>query len=561
MGLLNAKVKLEIGWKKGKNGNITYVYVPVKKTYHKDKKYTTESRKVIGQLMDDGYVHINENFRVLFPNKEVIYLDENKAEKKSSAIKIGGTTVLNKLMNELQINDLIKECFGSSLEEKEDICNSINDLVCHQIINESAVAQHYNHFIFNHPNKNRIMNNDVEIGSFYKNLETTIGTKLFFKKWNKLNNKNSRIFVSYDSTNHPNYSRDNGVTLNELGKAKVHENIPQINIAYAVQQVTGIPLFYEIYNGSVNDVEQGKKIADFAKDIGINSINMIFDRGYFCEKTVDELMKYGFGFLMMIKTSNTAFKNIILDDKFVKDDPVNFIIGEDVYAQTIEANLFKNDLPAEKRFFHVYYSEEQFLKEKTEFNYIFQERLKYLNEYPDDYKNSNNDFDDYIQKTIDRNGEISFSSNQSAISNKMKEYGYFCLVSSMKLTAEEALDLYRGRDVVEKLFRTLKTHLDANVDRVHSDKSIYSKSFITFISAIIRNEIFQKTKKLRVKNKKDYTVPEIIYELEDIEVVKSLNKTYHMQSCLTKKQKALFNALNCTLRDVDIATSKLNKNL
>ena len=103
--------------------------------------------------------------------------------------------------------------------------------------------------------------------------------------------------------------------------------------------------------------------------------------------------------------------------------------------------------------------------------------------------------------------------------------------------------------------------MDANVDRVHSDKSIYSKSFITFISAIIRNEIFQKTKKLRVKNKKDYTVPEIIYELEDIEVVKSLNKTYHMQSCLTKKQKALFNALNCTLRDVDIATSKLNKNL
>ena len=81
MGLLNAKVKLEKGWKKGKNGNITYVYVPVEKTYHKDKKYTTESRKVIGQLMDDGYVHINENFRVLFPDKEVIYLDENKAEK------------------------------------------------------------------------------------------------------------------------------------------------------------------------------------------------------------------------------------------------------------------------------------------------------------------------------------------------------------------------------------------------------------------------------------------------------------------------------------------------
>ena len=80
---------------------------------------------------------MSERLKKINPSlaKEVrVVLDENKAEKKSSAIKIGGTTVLNKLMNELQINDLIKECFGSSLEEKEDICNSINDLVCHQII-------------------------------------------------------------------------------------------------------------------------------------------------------------------------------------------------------------------------------------------------------------------------------------------------------------------------------------------------------------------------------------------------------------------------------------------
>ena len=69
------------------------------------------------------------------------------------------------------------------------------------------------------------------------------------------------------------------------------------------------------------------------------------------------------------------------------------------------------------------------------------------------------------------------------------------------MDASKALDIYRGRDNIEKMFRSLKSSIDFNKARVHSTQSLQSKVFITFIAMIIRNEIFQK-KPLYKKNKK-----------------------------------------------------------
>lgn len=553
MALLKGTVPLKKEWKIQPNGKKKYVYKVIESKYIKEKKYNIEKRVVIGQLMDDGSVRVNENFKKYYPEDEIQFLDEK--QEKSVAVKIGAATVVHEFMEELKINKLISES-RSILDD--DLCACINDLVVHQLVEESAVAQHYKHFIFNHPNKSKEMTDDFAIGKFYKDLETLMSSKLFLKKWNKLREENRRVFVSYDSTNHPNYSKSNGVTLNELGNAKTYEDVEQINVAYAVEQITGTPLFYDLYKGSINDVEQGKLLSEFAKEIGITSINLVFDRGYFCEKTVDELRKNGFGFLMMLKTNNLSFKEIISEENFIKDDPSNLIDGEDLFAQTKVGKLFKSDLNGEEVYFHIFYSAEQFSKEQVAFAKAFRERLNTLNDNPNEY-NPKNIYDACTTKNIDENGIISFSSDNKKINEAMKFNGYFCLVSSMELTAEKALEIYRERDVVEKLFRALKSHLGANVDHVQSDSSIRAKAFTTFISSIIRSEIFSRTKELRKKNKRDYTVPEILCELEDIEAVKGLNGRYDLRSALTKQQKTILSSLGVTNRMVEIEANRLNK--
>ena len=68
--------------------------------------------------------------------------------------------------------------------------------------------------------------------------------------------------------------------------------------------------------------------------------------------------------------------------------------------------------------------------------------------------------------------------------------GYFVIITSEKMTAAEAIDLYKSRDASEKLFRGDKSYLGNRSLRVHSTESAEAKIFIEFVALIIRNRIY-----------------------------------------------------------------------
>ena len=54
------------------------------------------------------------------------------------------------------------------------------------------------------------------------------------------------------------------------------------------------------------------------------------------------------------------------------------------------------------------------------------------------------------------------------------------------MTAEEAINLYKSRDVSEKLFRGDKSYMGARAERVYGNVSLETKLFIELIALIIR---------------------------------------------------------------------------
>ncbi|APG67969.1 hypothetical protein LOB22_09095 [Lactobacillus delbrueckii subsp. lactis] len=62
--------------------------------------------------------------------------------------------------------------------------------------------------------------------------------------------------------------------------------------------------------------------------------------------------------------------------------------------------------------------------------------------------------------------------------------GYFAIVTSEKMTASEALNLYKSRDISEKLFGSDKTLLGNRSFRVASSQAAEAKIFIQFIALI-----------------------------------------------------------------------------
>lgn len=63
--------------------------------------------------------------------------------------------------------------------------------------------------------------------------------------------------------------------------------------------------------------------------------------------------------------------------------------------------------------------------------------------------------------------------------------GFFCLVSNRNLTLKEALETYRRKDSIEKLFNSIKNELDLKPLRVWSTNSIYGVMILAFLVQLI----------------------------------------------------------------------------
>ena len=72
-----------------------------------------------------------------------------------------------------------------------------------------------------------------------------------------------------------------------------------------------------------------------------------------------------------------------------------------------------------------------------------------------------------------------------AVEKELERCGYFCIVTSDNMSAQDAYLLYYGRDASEKLFRADKTFLGSKTARVHSARSVKAKMLVEFIALII----------------------------------------------------------------------------
>ena len=87
---------------------------------------------------------------------------------------------------------------------------------------------------------------------------------------------------------------------------------------------------------------------------------------------------------------------------------------------------------------------------------------------------------------------------------------------------------------------------------------VLSLVFITFIAMIVRNEMFQKMEELRKKNRKAYTVPGILSELENIECTRNSAGKYRRKYALTSKQKQILKQFEMDEKYIDAGISKFS---
>jgi transposase len=100
----------------------------------------------------------------------------------------------------------------------------------------------------------------------------------------------------------------------------------------------------------------------------------------------------------------------------------------------------------------------------------------------------------------------------------MKKAGKILIISDMDVEKQEIYLLYKKREVVEKMFDTYKTVLNADKLYLHDDESVFGHVFIAFLSLYIHCKLEQLLKKAKLNHK-----------ITPIDLLYKYGKVYHFE--------------------------------
>jgi len=563
------KVKVPEGTKKicyKKIKDTVYVNYEYDRIYIKEKKYTNVKRTTIGKLCadDEGYMYPNPNFIKYFPDAELPG-DEKEAER-SSCLHVGTYMVLEKLLKELQLDDIISQFYD------ERGCGPLLDLASYLIITEGNAAQYYPDYAYNHPlfTPNQKIYSDSTVSRFLSEMSAENSMR-FQNEWNKTKKHDEKIYISYDSTNKCCDAGD--VEFREVGHSKDEENEPNdsndiiVNIGVAYDAKNKDPLFYEEYPGSINDAMQLQMMLEKASDYGYEKAAFILDRGCFSRSSLRYMDAHGYDYIIMLKAKKDLVSETAASVKNTFEEKRTcYIPRYHVYAASLEI-MFSSD--EKNKYIHIFYNAKKAAAEKEELESKLEKMAKYLKKmegkkWKMDKAYQKYFIPEYAYQGTDDECFACARERAKVIEKEMSLCGYFCIVTSEKMKASEAYELYKSRDYSEKLFAADKSFLGSKKARVYSSESFSGKLFIEFVALILRNKMYAKLKDAleEMPERPNYmNVPAAIRELEKIEMICGDGKVYRLNYALTANQKTVLKAFGIDAAYVKKKTESIRNRL
>lgn len=560
-----ADVRVKIPEEKGKITRkkirgTTYIYYQLDRIYSAEKKYSIPKSTPIGKACEDDPTMMipNEKYLIYFP--EALLPDEKKSVYRSACLRVGAYMVLRRIIAEYHLDETLQELIGKD-------SGLFLDLAIYTIITENNAGQYYPDYAYNHPlfTDKMKMYSDSKVSDFIGSIKKSQSVE-FLNKWNESRDHREKIYISYDSTNKNCQAGD--VDFVEIGHAKDGQNKPILNYSIAYDRNNREPLFYEMYPGSIVDVSQLQYMLEKANGYGYRHVGFILDRGYFSKENIRYMDKCGYDFVIMMKGMKKYAGEIIKKNKGTFEESRSHSIRDyKVSGTTVKEKLFPSD--EGDRYFHIYYNESKRTAEREQLEEKIDRMVGFLDkqqgktgfECPSAFCHY---FDPIYHTQGDEKTFMFARERRDVIDSEIKLCGYFIIITSEKMSAEEALDLYKSRDGSEKLFRGDKSYLGNKSFRVHGSESVVNKIFIEFVALIIRNKFYTYLKgQMRKSDKKEnfMTVPAALRELEKIEMIRQNDGNYRLDHAVTATQKEILKAFDMTERNIREQAIGINQKL
>jgi len=245
------------------------------------------------------------------------------------------------------------------------------------------------------------------------------------------------------------FSRSMSISQAEKGYNKDKIQLPQINLALLCSADTGLPTMIRALPGSVKDI---KTLYHSINELDIGGKVLVLDRGFFSEGTIKFLGGKENSYVLPAKRNSRFYDmRIHLNGYF------------SYHGRLIRCGKRKcNDF----------------------YLYLFEDHDLRLEE----------------QKTLYRKLD-EHEIEKEKFNIGMKKAGKILIVSDMDVEKLEIYLLYKKREVVEKMFDTYKTVLNADTLYLQDDESVFGHVFIAFLSLYIHCKLEQLLKKAEFNHK------------------------------------------------------------
>jgi len=355
--------------------------------------------------------------------------------------------------------------------------------------------------------------------------------RCFFANWVKY--REEKEYIAYDVSSISTYSGN--IDIAEWGYNRDNENLPQVNLGMYYGVTSHMPVYYNVYSGSIPDKSYLEFMMANTKDLGIRDVCFVIDRGFVTEDNFLCMCEKGFSFITAMPGKRLEALRLIDEKKGDIRKAANRISEYEIYGLQCPVKLYGLELQA-----HIYYApEKQAFDEKELYAHI--EKLRMELEKMGRAKRVTKKYKDYFM--IDEKGKdvLTFELDTNKVDEKLERAGFFILLSSKpELNSGEVLKIYRERDVIEKNFEQFKNRLDFKRMRTHWNKTTEGKLFIGFLALILRSYMRRIIKK--TPQTKQLTFEKILIELRKIKLV-TLSDMSEVLIPLTKLQNTILSIL------------------
>jgi len=360
----------------------------------------------------------------------------------------------------------------------------------------------------------------------------------FFAEWTHMQ-KGIRAII-FDITSLSSYSTL--LEYLEWGYNRDGEKLPQVNLGLIVGEPRGLPLAYRVYPGSIADVSTLKNIIVLLEYLGVKEFTFILDRGFYSAANIQEMGREKIQFVMPLSFSTALASRLISKHRAALQSPLQgfYYKGRPMFHVKEEVQI--NDTAVHA---HVFHDER---RKADEMEHLMRrivdiEALVQGKEF-----RRAEDVQAYMEQVFPRSVHLFDLTREeegfrlirkakaiSRLMNRMRKT--ILITNNPALEREELLNLYRRKDVLEKMFETIKNELEGGRLKISSREAMEGRLFLTYLSLILYSELS------RVMKEKDlyrsYTVSEVLFELKKLRAVTLNNGKVYLTE-LSKKQRMLF---------------------